>query len=116
LNILFLCTSNLQRSPTAQELFETLDPSHVYRSAGLSEKYVKKAGTTLCSEDTLSWADRIYVFEQNHIDRIQKYTGDLFISKIFNLDIQDEYQYFQMELILILLERIKKLGHLTTIS
>tara|TARA_B110000211_G_C14093327_1_gene560852 strand:- start:200 stop:370 length:171 start_codon:yes stop_codon:yes gene_type:complete len=47
MNILFLCTANLQRSKIAEELFNAANKNHQYKSAGLSEKYVKKANSTL---------------------------------------------------------------------
>lgn len=104
-NILFLCTANIQRSKTAEELFRAANKKHQYKSAGLSSKYVQKANSTLCTEEMLKWADQIYVFEQQHIDRIQKHTGDVYLPKITNLNICDEYQYFQRKLFLLLLER-----------
>lgn len=107
MNILFLCTSNINRSRTAQELFSALDNSNIYRSAGLSRKYVEKAGTTLCTEDLLDWADKIYVFEDFHLERIVRYTGKKHLHKITNLKIEDKYQYFQRELVLLLLEKLQ---------
>ncbi|MBE0362463.1 hypothetical protein PULV_a3102 [Pseudoalteromonas ulvae UL12] len=105
MNILFLCTANIQRSKTAEELFRAVNKNHQYKSAGLSSKYVQKANSTLCTEKMLEWSDRIYVFEEQHIERIQKHTGDVFLPKIINLNIPDVYQYFQRELVLLLLER-----------
>lgn len=107
MNILFLCTSNIQRSKTAEELFRAANNNHVYKSAGLSVKYVKKANSTLCTEEMLQWAEQVYVFEQQHIDRIKKHTGDVYLPKIINLEISDDYQYFERELVLLLLERCK---------
>ncbi|MDO6507015.1 hypothetical protein Q4506_09605 [Colwellia sp. 4_MG-2023] len=107
MNILFLCTSNIQRSKTAEELFRAANNNHQYKSAGLSEKYVSKANSTLCTVEMLQWADQVYVFEKQHIERIQKHTGDVYLPKISNLDISDDYQYFERDLILLLLERIK---------
>ncbi len=107
MNILFLCTANVQRSKTAEELFRATNKDHEYKSAGLSAKYVKKANSTLCTEDMLQWADRIYLFEQQHIDRIQSHTGEQYFPKIINLNIPDDYQYFQKELILQLLKKVK---------
>jgi predicted protein tyrosine phosphatase len=105
MNILFLCTTNLQRSKTAEEIFRAANKNHQYKSAGLSAKYVQKANSTLYTEEMLQWADRIYVFEQQHIDRIQKHTRDVYLPKIINLNISDDYQYFQRELVLLLLEQ-----------
>mgnify|MGYP000630985801 CR=1 FL=1 len=105
MNILFLCTANIQRSKTAKELFCAANNNHIFKSAGLSKKYVSKANSTLCTEEMLKWADKIYVFEQQHIERIQQYTGDVLLPKIINLNIPDVYQYFQRELVLLILER-----------
>ncbi len=110
MNILFLCTANIQRSKTAEELFQALYPENAYKSAGLSAKYVKKAGSTLCTEGLLNWADKIYVFEQAHIERIEQYTKSRYVHKVTNLDIPDEYCYFQKELILLLVKRSKVQG------
>lgn len=107
MNILFLCTSNRHRSRTAEELFNALDGGNEYKSAGLSYKYVAKENTTLCDEKMLAWANKVFVFEDMHIQRIQQHTGDVFISKIENLDIADEYSYFQRELVLALLAKCK---------
>lgn len=111
MNILFLCTVNIQRSKTAEELFRTANKKHQYKSAGLSSKYVQKANSTLCTEEMLKWADRIYVFEQQHIDRIKEHTGDVYLPKIINLNIPDVYQYFQKDLVLLLLERVKLVSY-----
>lgn len=116
MNILFLCEANVQRSKTAEELFRAANNSHHYKSAGLSEKYVKKANSTLCTEDMLKWADQIYVFEQQHIDRIKKHTGDVYLSKVTNLKIPDDYQYFQRELVLLLLNRVSSINTLSNQS
>ena len=111
MNILFLCTSNIQRSKTAEELFRAANNNHQYKSAGLSEKYVSKANSTLCTVEMLQWADQVYVFEKQHIERIQKHTGVVYLPKITNLNIPDNYQYFQRELILLLLERVKLVSY-----
>lgn len=103
MNILFLCTANLQRSKTAEELFQAIDTNNNYKSAGLSRKYVDKAGTTLCTEDLLDWADKIYIFEDFHLERIIQYTGKTHLHKITNLKIEDKYRYWQKELVLRLL-------------
>lgn len=95
MNILFLCTSNVNRSKTAENLFRSLHPEHNFLSAGLSEKYCKANNSTLCTVKLLQWADRIYVFEQIHIDRIIEHTGTRYLSRITNLDIEDVYAYME---------------------
>lgn len=99
MNILYLCTSNLNRSRTAEDYFAAKDPQHVYRSAGLSEKECRRNSTTLCSEELLQWADVVFVMEDEHVRRIEQYTGQRFLGKVINLDIPDVYQYGESALI-----------------
>ena len=99
MNILFLCTANLNRSKTAELHFASKDPVNVYRSAGLSEKECNRNGTRLCTEEMLEWADTIYVMEHTHIVRIEQYTGQRFLNKIINLDIPDVYSFGESTLI-----------------
>lgn len=99
MNILFLCTSNLNRSKTAEEHFAEKDPLRVYRSAGLSEKECKRNNTTLCSEELLEWSDVVFVMEKEHVRRIENYTGQRFLDKVINLDIPDVYQHGEPALI-----------------
>ena len=112
MNILFLCTANIQRSKTAEEIFRRLDVINQYRSAGLSAKYTQRMGSTLCTEAMLEWADAIYVFEDMHIERIREHTGEQYLSKITNLEIEDQYQFFQRELVLLLLEKYPLRKHM----
>jgi predicted protein tyrosine phosphatase len=112
MNILFLCTSNIQRSRTAEEIFRTLDGSNNYKSARLSAKYTTRLGSTLCTKELLNWSEHIYVFEEKHIERIREYTNEQHISKITNLKIDDEYQYLQRELVLLLLKIISIQRHI----
>lgn len=107
MNILFLCTSNLHRSRTAEDYFKSKYSCHEFKSAGLSYKYVKKAGSTLCTVNMLRWSHRIYVFEEMHIQRIKENTGNEFLSKIVNLNIADEYTYFHRELLLLLQKKVQ---------
>lgn len=99
MNVLFLCTANLNRSKTAEVHFAAKDPANVYRSAGLSEKECHRNGTTLCTEAMLAWADVVFVMQYSHIRRIEQYTGQRFLSKVINLDIPDVYKFGETALI-----------------
>lgn len=99
MNVLFLCTANLNRSKTAEVHFSAKDPAHVYRSAGLSEKECSRNGTTLCTEAMLAWAEVIFVMEDSHARRIEEYTGQRFLKKVVNLDIPDVYKFGETALI-----------------
>lgn len=99
MNILFICTANIHRSKTAEDIFRVEVPTHNFKSAGLSEKECVRNGSTLCTTEMLQWADMVYVFEPKHADRIREYAGDEFEYKIQCLHIEDIYQYMQPELI-----------------
>lgn len=100
MNILFLCTSNLQRSPTAEKLFSP-SSEHEFRSVGLEIRNCLQYRTTICTEDMLKWADRIYVFEKTHLLKVMAF-GD-YSAKVVNLNIADIYECNDPELIKILL-------------
>ena len=99
MNILFLCTANIQRSRTAEDLFKSLESEHVFQSAGLSKKYCAKYGSRLCTIELLNWAEKIYVMESQHIERITEHVGKSYLAKIEILHIDDVYQYMQPELV-----------------
>jgi len=102
MNILFLCTANIQRSRTAEDHFRDSYPGHIYKSAGLSEKYCNQHGTTVCTTDLLDWADKVFVMEPMHIERIEDNAGRHYLDKVENLKIEDIYQYMQAALVQIL--------------
>jgi len=112
MNILFLCTSNLHRSRTAEDYFKSVEKNHVFQSAGLSEKYCAKYGTQLCSVEMLKWADKIFVMESLHANRIRQYAGEHYLAKVEILHISDIYKYMQPEL----LDKLKSNVHLQFMS
>ena len=97
MNLLFLCSFNKWRSPTAEQLWRN-SPEHNVRSAGLSSK----ARRTVTAKD-ICWADIIFVMEQKHKNRLCAYF-DQFVrfKNVYVLDIPDEYHYMEPELIEIL--------------
>lgn len=99
MNILFLCTSNKNRSRTAEDFYRAKLPHHNFKSAGLSQKYCLKYRTTLCSIEILSWADAVFVMQDIHRKRIAEYAGESYLKKIEVLHIEDIYSYMQSELL-----------------
>ncbi len=102
MNILFVCTVNQLRSPTAESLFSN--------HPGLN---VKSAGTDPdcpcpLSPELVSWADWIFVMENRHREKIRKkYKKRPSDRQIINLNIPDEYERDQPELIALLEERVR---------
>lgn len=99
MNILFLCSSNINRSKTAETYFRAHYPEHTFKSAGLNEKSCRDNGTNFATESMLAEADRIYVMEEKHRQWIEKATGNRFSAKIIVLDIPDIYQYMDAALV-----------------
>ena len=60
LNVLFLCSQNLMRSPTAEALFRE-HPDLDVRSAGTDFD-----ARTALSRDLIEWADLVFVMETRH--------------------------------------------------
>ena len=94
LNLLFICSRNQWRSPTAEQIWKKRSGFNA-RSAGISPK----ARKTVSSAD-LRWADFIFVMEQKHKDRlVARFTRLLEHKRLFVLDIPDIYKYMDPELV-----------------
>ena len=94
-NLLFICSKNQWRSPTAELLFKD-HPLHSARSAGTSDKARIKVNQKL-----IDWADVIYFMERRHRDIVTQHFS-LAGQKLVVLDIEDNYQFGDEELIAIL--------------
>ncbi len=99
-NLLFICSRNQWRSPTAEKVFKDLGFST--RSAGTSPN----ARHTVSAKD-IQWADHVFVMESKHRDRIRASFGRLTqFKKVHVLDIPDDYQYMDQELVEILKDSV----------
>jgi len=97
LRLLFLCSKNKLRSPTAECVF-TDHPNLEVDSAGLS-----KDAEIRLSDEQILWADLIFVMEKAHRSKLnQKYGHVLKGKKVVVLGIPDNYQFMDEELIAIL--------------
>jgi len=99
-HLLFLCSQNKLRSPTAEAIFCEYSTVEV-DSAGLNYDAV-----TPLSPEQLHWADIILVMENSHKNRLnRKYKEHLSGKRVVVLNIPDEYDYMDSELIEILKAR-----------
>ena len=99
--LLFICSRNQWRSPTAAALFKN-SQSYVAKSAGTSDKARIKMTANL-----INWADQIFVMEKRHGAIIRQNYPDLVMDRsIITLNISDDYQYMDSELIEILESRL----------
>ena len=98
--LLFLCSQNKLRSPTAADLFADTEGVET-DSAGLNND----AEVPLCSEQ-IAWADLILVMETAHKTRLnRKFKRELAGKRVAVLDIPDDYEYMDEELVEILKTR-----------
>ena len=99
--LLFICSQNRLRSPTAEQVF-SLDERLEVRSAGLD----KDAINTLSSDD-LQWADIIFVMENSHLNKLsKKYSQYIRGKRVITLNIPDDYGFMDSELVGILESRV----------
>jgi predicted protein tyrosine phosphatase len=96
-HILFLCSQNKLRSPTAEAIFSDHLSIEV-DSAGLNDD-----AEVPLSEEQVHWADLIIVMEKSHRNRLnRKFKRALAGKRIAVLDIPDEYDYLDPDLIALL--------------
>ncbi len=104
LNVLFICSRNQWRSPTAERLWRK-HPKVAARSAGTSPN----ARHTVSIED-IQWANVILVMEEKHKSRLKaEFTRLLDNKQIHVLDIPDDYKYMDPELIEMLEQSVNSL-------
>jgi predicted protein tyrosine phosphatase len=105
-NVLFVCTGNVARSPAAERVFRDLagrDSGHVTRSVGTGWAAVRRLTTR-----ELAWADVVAVMERAHVAHIEQFWPD-HVRKVHILDVPDDYDPDEGELRAVLGEKIKTL-------
>ncbi|MDF1839621.1 MAG: hypothetical protein P1V35_17265 [Planctomycetota bacterium] len=103
-NVLFVCSKNQWRSPTAESVFKD-DPMLEVRSRGVS----RDAKRTISSHD-LKWADVVIVMEPKHEQRLlADFPGEMKYKETHVLEIPDNYKYMDPDLIEILTTAVRPL-------
>jgi predicted protein tyrosine phosphatase len=94
IHVLFVCSRNQWRSPTAEQVWRKHPRVHA-RSAGTSPN-----ARHAVSADDVEWADVIFAMEEKHKSRLMAGYRRLIGSKpVHVLDIADEYKYMDPELV-----------------
>jgi predicted protein tyrosine phosphatase len=92
--ILFVCSRNQWRSPTAERIFSRSVLVEV-RSRGVSASAVRRL-----TPIDVTWADIIFVMEPDHKRQLLKqFRADVGERPVYVLDIPDEYQAMDPELV-----------------
>ena len=103
-NLLFVCSRNQWRSPTAEALWRQSSHYNV-RSAGTSSK----ARKTIKAAD-IQWADIIFVMEKDHKARLRRnFSRWLKDKRVISLDIPDNYEFMAPELIQLLERKVSRI-------
>ncbi len=100
-HILFICSQNKLRSPTAEQLYSEA-PGLEVASAGLNND-----AEVPVTPELLEWSDRIFVMERNHRNRLtKKFKPHLQGKRITVLDIPDDYDFMDEVLLMILEQKL----------
>jgi len=93
-NLLFICSKNQWRSPTAESIFRRYEGVSC-RSAGTSRQARKQVNVS-----DIRWADIVFVMEEKHKSRIRAdFRGELTHKRVHMLDIPDDYRFMDPELV-----------------
>jgi predicted protein tyrosine phosphatase len=96
-HVLFVCSQNRLRSPTAEQVFASW-PGIEVSSAGLNE-----GADNPVTPELLAWADLIFVMEKSHRRRLQsKFRSHLKRQRIVCLNIPDDYRFMDAKLVRLL--------------
>lgn len=101
--ILFVCSKNRLRSPTAEAIYRE-DPRVAVRSAGTSPTAVH-----VVSVKDVEWAKLIVCMEQKHKAQLQRLFPNVELPPIKVLEIPDEYDFMAPDLVELLKQEIEQL-------
>ena len=101
--VLFVCSENRLRSPTAEQVFADW-PGIEVSSAGLNED-----ADNPVTPELLAWADLIFAMERAHRARLQsKFRSQLKGRRIVCLNIPDIYRFMDAQLVRLLKASVPK--------
>lgn len=101
MNLLFVCSENRLRSPTAETVFSEYSG---VQAIGAGTNLTAK---TPVSGELIEWADIVLVMEESHRDELAgKYKALLEGKQVVCLGIPDHFMFMQPELIKLLKARV----------
>jgi len=102
-NVLFICSQNRLRSPTAEQVFANW-PGIAVTSAGLNHD-----AETPVTTELVEWAHLIFVMEHAHRNKLRsKFKAALKTQRVICLEVPDEYEFMDPELVQLLKARVPR--------
>jgi predicted protein tyrosine phosphatase len=102
-NVLFVCSQNRLRSPTAEQVFAG-EPGIEVASAGLNRDAEHPVTAEL-----VEWADIIFVMEEAHRRRLSaRFRSSLNRQRVICLGIPDEYEFMAPDLVRLLEAKVRR--------
>jgi predicted protein tyrosine phosphatase len=103
MKVLFVCTQNLMRSPTAEMLYRGR-PGIEVRSAGIAPDVIVPV-----TEELLQWAEIVFAMDAGHRLYLQThyFTAWGGAKRIECLDVPDIYQYMDPKLVHVLTAKLR---------
>ena len=100
-HVLFICSRNRLRSPTAEQVFANW-PNIEVASAGLAPD-----AEELVTGEMVEEADIIFVMEKQHRAKLaRRFKPQLHKARVVCLDIPDDYAFMQPELVAVLKTKV----------
>lgn len=101
MRVLFICSRNRLRSPTAEQVFASWQGIEV-ASAG-----VNADADNPVTPELLAWADVVFVMEKAHRSRLsRKFRLHLGDKRIICLDIPDKFEFMEPALVSLLTTKV----------
>jgi predicted protein tyrosine phosphatase len=101
MRVLFVCSQNRLRSPTAERIFGERPDCEV-ASAGLARDAVNPL-----TAEQVAWADVIFVMERAHRNKlVKRFHAEARSIRIICLHIPDEYEFMEASLVDLLKVRV----------
>jgi predicted protein tyrosine phosphatase len=102
-NLLFICSQNKLRSPTAEQVFSTY-PGVAAMSAGTNKDAVMPL-----DGEAIDWADIVFVMEKSHLQKVRgKFREHLDGKRVICLDIPDNYDFMDPVLVKLLQAKVPR--------
>lgn len=101
MRVLFICTQNRLRSPTAEQVFASWKNLEV-ASAGLGSSAANPV-----TPELVLWAQLIFVMEKAHRNKLnRKFRAHLNGKRVVCLDIPDQYDFMDPALVALLNKKV----------